>query len=64
MPGAEAFEQRESLSGIVNLTAGKEEAQRPAERVDRDVPLAGQSSSGTPQSLVFDPPFWPVAAWA
>jgi hypothetical protein len=64
VPGAQALEQRESLGGVVDLTAGEEEAQRPAERVDGDVPLAGQSSSGTPQSLVPDPPFWPVAAWA
>src|SRR5687768_3548169 len=64
MPGAQAFEQRESLGGVVDLTTGEEEAQRSSERVHGEVPLAGQSSSGTPQSLVFDPPFWPVAAWA
>ena len=60
--GGEAGEQRESLSGVVNLAAGEDEAQRSTEAVDGDMPLAGQSSSGTPQSLVFDPPFWPVAA--
>jgi hypothetical protein len=28
------------------------------------MPFGGQSSSGAPQSLIADPPFWPVAAWA
>lgn len=60
----EADEQRQRMVGIVGLSTGQEETNWPAKRVDGDVPLAGQSPSGTPQSLVFDPPFWPVAAWA
>ncbi len=48
--------------GEPGLPGGEEEADRPPEAVDRDVPLAGQTSSGTPQSLVPGPPFWPVAA--
>lgn len=62
--GGEAGDQRQGVGGVIGLATGEEEADRPAEAVDRDVPLAGQSASGTPQSLVLDPPFWPVAAWA
>ena len=62
--GGEARDQRQGMVGIIGLTAGENEAQRPSEPVDGDMPLAGQSSSGTPQSLILDPPFWPVAAWA
>lgn len=64
MACGEAGDQRQGMAGVAGLAAGEDEAQRPTEAVDRDVPLAGQSSSGTPQSLVLDPPFWPVAAWA
>jgi hypothetical protein len=60
----QAFEQRQCVGSVVCLAAGKQEAQRPPAPVDGDVPLACQPSSGTPQSLVLDPPFWPVAAWA
>ncbi len=46
------------MSGVVwALAAGEEEADRAAERIDRDVPLGRQSASGTPQSLVFAAPF-------
>ena len=62
--GGEAGDEGEGMGGVAGLTAGENEAQRSSEAVDRNVPLAGQSSSGTPQSLVLDPPFWPVAAWA
>lgn len=62
--GGEAGQQRQCGGGVMDVTAGEDEAQWPAEPVDGDVPLAGQPSSGTPQSLVLDPPFWPVAAWA
>lgn len=64
MSGGEAGDQGERMGSVTGLSPGEEKADRPAERVDGDVPLAGQSSSGTPQSLVLDPPFWPVAAWA
>ena len=60
----EAGDQGERMSGIAGLPWGQQEADRTAERVDGNMPLAGQPSSGTPQSLVLDPPFWPVAAWA
>ena len=62
--GGEAGDERGSVAGIGGLPASEDEAQRAAVRIDGDVPLAGQSPSGTPQSLVADPPFWPVAAWA
>lgn len=60
----ETCQQRDSQLGIAGIAAGQNEAYRAAERIDRDVPLGGQSSSGAPQSLVARPPFWPVAAWA
>ena len=53
----EAMDEGEGMGGIAGLAAGQEEADRPAQRVDRDMPLAGQSTSGTPQSLVFAAPF-------
>ena len=62
--GLQAGDEGEGVGGVMGLAAGEEEAQGPAESVDGDMPFAGQSTSGTPQSLVFDPPFWPVAAWA
>lgn len=61
---SKAGDERQGIGRVAGLAAGEEEADRPAEAVDRYVPFARQSSSGTPQSLVFDPPFWPVAAWA
>lgn len=64
VPWPQAGDERKSVGGVIGLPSCEDEADRPAERVDRDMPLARQSASGTPQSLVFDPPFWPVAAWA
>lgn len=60
----ETGDQLQSVVGVIGLSSGQQEPDRPAQAVNGNVPLAGQSSSGTPQSLVFDPPFWPVAAWA
>ena len=60
----EASQQGDSRSGIAGVAAGQDEADGSAERIERDVPLGGQSTSGAPQSLVAGPPFWPVAAWA
>lgn len=53
----EAVEQRERVGGVVGLAAGEQEADRSAEAVDRQVPLARQTSSGAPQSLVATAPF-------
>lgn len=55
--GPQACDEREGMGRVAGLAAGEDEADRPSERVDRDVPLARQSASGTPQSLVFAPPF-------
>ena len=48
---------------IVRLTAGQDEAQWPTFSVRDGVDFAGQSSSGTPQSLIFGPPFPLAACW-
>ncbi len=55
--GPQAGDEGEGMGAIAGLTAGQQEADRPPQRVDRDVPLAAQSASGTPQSLVFAAPF-------
>ena len=47
---------------VARQEPGLDEANRLAQRIDGDVPFAGQSASGAPLSLVADPPFWPVAA--
>jgi hypothetical protein len=57
VPWPQAGNERERMGGVTGLAAGEDEADRPAQRVDRDVPLARQSASGAPQSLVFAPPF-------
>lgn len=57
-----ASEQRDAELGIAGIAAGQDKTHRATEGIDRDVPLAGQSASGAPQSLIADPPFWPVAA--
>lgn len=62
--GPEAVDEGQGMGGVAGLAAGQQEADRPAQRVDGNVPFAAQSASGTPQSLVFAPPFCPVAAWA
>lgn len=56
-----ACEQHGRGNDVMNLTRREEEAQRPAEPFGKHMNLGGQSSSGTPQSLVAAPPF-PVAA--
>ena len=55
--GGEAGDEGERMSGVAGLSAGQQEADRASQAVDRDMPLAAQSTSGTPQSLVFAPPF-------
>jgi hypothetical protein len=46
---------------VMCLTAGQNEAQRPAICIGEGMNFGRQSSSGTPQSLIFGPPF-PFAA--
>lgn len=62
--GLETGQQRDRQPCIADVAPGQNKAHGTAERIDRDVPLGGQSASGAPQSLVAEPPFWPVAAWA
>ena len=57
MAGLEADDQRDGEAGIAGVAAGENEAHWPAEAVDGDVPLAGQSAWGAPQSLIAAPPF-------
>ena len=59
--GLKALHQREGLRCIAGLARGEDDAERPAEAIGGEVDLGGQTSSGTPQSLVAVPPF-PVAA--
>ena len=54
--GGEAGDQRQGIGGVIGLAAGEQETDRPTEAVECDVPLAGPSASGTPQSLVLAPP--------
>lgn len=42
---------------IAGIATGQDEAHRTAEAIDRNVPFAGQSASGAPQSLIATPPF-------
>ena len=55
--GSQAGDQREGIGAVTGLAAGEEEADRPAKGVDGDVPLAGQSSSGTPRAWSLTPLF-------
>ncbi len=55
-------QQRQRLSELAGLTAGEPEANRLAQAVGQQVNLGAQSTSGTPQSLVFAPFLRPVAA--
>ncbi len=59
--GLEAGHEREGLRCIAGLARGEDDAERSAEGIGGEVDLGGQTSSGTPQSLVAVPPF-PVAA--
>lgn len=62
MACGQTAQERDSRTVVTGITTGQDEAHWPTERIDCNVPLAGQSTSGAPQSLVADPPFWPVAA--
>src|SRR5262245_31607518 len=59
----DALEQRRGGDDVVDLSAGENEAQRPTKRIGEHVDFAGQSSSGSPQSLVLVPPFPVAACW-
>jgi len=56
----------EELGGggaVMHLAAGQDEAQGAALGVGEGVDLGGQSASGTPQRLIFGPPFPLAACW-
>lgn len=58
-----SVEQGMSLGEIVGLTWREDEAQRSAKRIGQQMDFGCQSSSGTPQSLIFGPPFPVAACW-
>ncbi len=57
-----AFKERQRLGIFRGLACRKTEADRFSESVGQQVDLGAQSTSGTPQSLVFAPFLRPVAA--
>ena len=59
--GRLTLQQVSRRGDIMGFAAGQNEAQRPTFCIGEGVNFGGQSSSGTPQSLVFGPPF-PLAA--
>src|SRR3954463_14236710 len=59
----DALKQRRGGDDVVDLSAGENEAQRPTKCIGKHMDFAGQSSSGSPQSLVLVPPFPVAACW-
>ena len=59
--GSLTIQQVGGRGNIMRLAAGQNEAQGSTFGVGKSVDFGGQSSSGTPQSLIFSPPF-PFAA--
>ena len=57
----EAVEESWRLRRIASLAGRQDDPQGPALRIGGQVDFGGQSTSGTPQSLILAPPF-PVAA--
>ena len=55
--GRQAFQQGRSKRRVATLTRCQDQLEGSAQPIDGDVDLGGQSTSGTPQSLI--PPFWP-----
>lgn len=64
--GLSLAEQIDGLGAVVDLATGHEEVNRQPPFVGQQMDLGRQTSSGTPQSLVFAPFLRPVAAcwWA
>ena len=60
--GLAAGQQRQGFGKLARLTAGQPESDGLAQSVGEQVDLGAQSTSGTPQSLVFAPFLRPVAA--
>ena len=61
--GGETGKKHGRGGDVASLAGGEDEAQGPAARVGQGVDLGGQSSSGTPQSLIPGPPFPLAACW-
>ncbi len=60
--GLATGQQRQGLGELSGLASGQPKADRLAQAVGQQVNLGAQSTSGTPQSLVFAPFLRPVAA--
>ena len=58
-----AIEQCGRLGDVINLPSRDDEAERTAERIGQHVDFGGQPASGTPQRLIFGPPFPLAACW-
>jgi hypothetical protein len=63
MGSVDTCQQGYSLNSVMYLAPCKTEAQGLAFGVSNHVNLGAQSSSGTPQSLAFGPPFPLAACW-
>lgn len=59
--GLLAFDQGRRMEKVMGLAWREHRTQWPPQRVAQQVDLGRQTSSGTPQSLIFGPPF-PLAA--
>src|SRR5579864_276073 len=62
-PSLHATQQVGHRGYVMGLACGQNEAQRSALRIGQCMDFGGQSSSGSPQSLVLGPPFPPAACW-
>jgi|HubBroStandDraft_3_1064219.scaffolds.fasta_scaffold776633_2 hypothetical protein len=60
--GLAAREQGQSFGELRRLSGGETEGDRLAQAIGKQMNFGAQSSSGTPQSLVFAPFLRPVAA--
>lgn len=58
-----AVEQGRRLGDVADLSGRDDEAERTAERIGQHMDFGGQSTSGTPQRLIFGPPFPFAACW-
>ena len=59
----EAVEKGRRLRHIAGLSGRENDPQGPPPRIGGEMDLGGQSTSGTPQSLILAPPFPVAACW-
>jgi len=57
MTAAPSREQGRRLGDVTNLPSRDNEAQRAAQRIGQHMDLGRQTTSRTPQRLIFGPPF-------